>query len=137
MFSRRPRQTPRSAHPPRHLGVDIRPDVVLMDLRLPDSPGAQAIEQLALLAPASRILILTRTEHNRVIEVSSRRTIDTIQRRKNKNFRLAGVAGLQGGDQRDADLFDDRGGAVGGELGFGGGEVGGEWLVVEDGGGPV
>jgi DNA-binding NarL/FixJ family response regulator len=50
------------------LVVDVRPDVVLMDLRLPDSPGVQAIEQLALLAPASRILILTRTEQNRVIE---------------------------------------------------------------------
>jgi DNA-binding NarL/FixJ family response regulator len=50
------------------LVVDVRPDVVLMDLRLPDSAGVQAIEQLALLAPASRILILTRTEQNRVIE---------------------------------------------------------------------
>jgi NarL family two-component system response regulator LiaR len=50
------------------LVVDVRPDVVLMDLRLPDSPGVQAIEQLALLAPASRILILARTEQNRVIE---------------------------------------------------------------------
>jgi len=44
------------------LVLDVRPDIVLMDLRLPDSPGVQAIEQLALLAPASRILILTRTE---------------------------------------------------------------------------
>ena len=48
--------------------VDLRPDVVLMDLRLPDSSGVRAIEQLALLAPASRILILTRTEQNRVVE---------------------------------------------------------------------
>ena len=48
--------------------VDVRPDVVLMDLRLPDSQGVQAIEQLGLLAPASRILILTRTEQNRVVE---------------------------------------------------------------------
>ena len=50
------------------LVVDVRPDVVLMDLRLPDSSGVHAIEQLALLAPASRTLILTRTEHNRVVE---------------------------------------------------------------------
>jgi NarL family two-component system response regulator LiaR len=50
------------------LVLDVRPDIVLMDLRLPDSPGVQAIEQLALLAPASRILILTRTEQNRVAE---------------------------------------------------------------------
>ncbi len=48
--------------------VDVRPDVVLVDLGLPDSPGVQAIEQLALLAPASHILILTRTEQNLVVE---------------------------------------------------------------------
>ena len=36
--------------------VDVRPDVVLMDLRLPGLSGVQAIEQLALLAPASRVL---------------------------------------------------------------------------------
>jgi two-component system, NarL family, response regulator LiaR len=48
--------------------VDVRPDVVLMDLRLPDSSGVQTIEQLTRLAPASRILILTRTEQNRVVE---------------------------------------------------------------------
>ena len=48
--------------------VDLRPDVVLMDLKLPGSQGVQAIEALSLLAPASRILILTRTEQNRVVE---------------------------------------------------------------------
>ena len=48
--------------------VDVRPDVVLMDLRLPGLSGVQAIEQLALLASASRVLVLTRSEHNRVVE---------------------------------------------------------------------
>lgn len=48
--------------------VDVRPDVVLMDLRLPGMSGVQAIEQLGLLAPASRVLVLTRSEQNRVIE---------------------------------------------------------------------
>ncbi len=48
--------------------VDLRPDVVLMDIRLPDSPGLHAIQRLSLLAPASRILILTRSEENRVVE---------------------------------------------------------------------
>jgi DNA-binding NarL/FixJ family response regulator len=48
--------------------VDLRPDVVLMDIKLPDSPGVQAIERLSQLAPASRILILTRSEENRVVE---------------------------------------------------------------------
>jgi DNA-binding NarL/FixJ family response regulator len=48
--------------------VDLRPDVVLMDLRLPGISGVDAIEQLGLLAPASRILVLTRSEQNRVVE---------------------------------------------------------------------
>ena len=48
--------------------VALRPDVVLMDIRLPDSTGVQATERLGLLAPASRILILTRSEENRVVE---------------------------------------------------------------------
>jgi DNA-binding NarL/FixJ family response regulator len=50
------------------LVVDLRPDVVLMDIKLPGRSGVHTIEQLSLLAPASRILILTRTEQNRVIE---------------------------------------------------------------------
>ena len=50
------------------LVVDLRPDVVLMDLRLPDDSGVHTIQRLGLLAPASRILILTRTEQNRVVE---------------------------------------------------------------------
>ncbi|MGO9956597.1 MAG: LuxR C-terminal-related transcriptional regulator, partial [Solirubrobacteraceae bacterium] len=48
--------------------VDLRPDVVLMDIKLPGSEGVQAIEAIGLLAPASRMLILTRTEQNRVVE---------------------------------------------------------------------
>jgi DNA-binding NarL/FixJ family response regulator len=50
------------------LVVAVRPDVVLIDLRLPGTTGVEAIEQLALLAPATRILILTRSEQNRVVE---------------------------------------------------------------------
>jgi DNA-binding NarL/FixJ family response regulator len=48
--------------------VALRPDVVLMEIRLPDSRGVEAIERLSFLAPASQILILTRTEENRVVE---------------------------------------------------------------------
>jgi DNA-binding NarL/FixJ family response regulator len=48
--------------------LDLRPDVVLMDLKLPGISGVAAIEQLGLLAPASRVLVLTRTEQNRVVE---------------------------------------------------------------------
>ncbi|HXP36373.1 MAG TPA: response regulator transcription factor [Solirubrobacteraceae bacterium] len=50
------------------LVLDLRPDVVLMDLRLPGNEGVRTIQTLGLLAPASRILILTRTEENRVVE---------------------------------------------------------------------
>jgi DNA-binding NarL/FixJ family response regulator len=50
------------------LVLDLGPDVVLIDTRLPDSPGVQTIDQLALLAPASRVLVLTRSEENRVVE---------------------------------------------------------------------
>ena len=48
--------------------VDVRPDVVLMDLRLAGISGVKVIEQLGLLAPASRILVLTRSEENLVVE---------------------------------------------------------------------
>ena len=48
--------------------LDVRPDVVLLDLRLPGISGVEAIEQLGLLAPASRVLVLTRSEQNRVVE---------------------------------------------------------------------
>jgi DNA-binding NarL/FixJ family response regulator len=48
--------------------IDLRPDVVLMDLRLPGILGVEVIERLGLLAPASRVLILTRGEQNRVVE---------------------------------------------------------------------
>src|SRR4051794_9007626 len=50
------------------LVVDLRPDVVVIDPRLPDASGVQAIVQLSLLAPASRVLVLTRTEQNQVVE---------------------------------------------------------------------
>jgi NarL family two-component system response regulator LiaR len=50
------------------LVVDVRPDVVLMDLQLPGMSGVRAIQQLGLLAPASRVLVLTRSEQNRVVE---------------------------------------------------------------------
>lgn len=50
------------------LVVDVRPDVVLMDLQLPGISGVQAIQQLGLLAPVSRVLVLTRSEQNRVVE---------------------------------------------------------------------
>src|SRR3954471_16433091 len=50
------------------LVVDLRPDVVMMDLQLPGMSGVRAIEQLGMLAPATRVLVLTRSEQNRVVE---------------------------------------------------------------------
>jgi DNA-binding NarL/FixJ family response regulator len=50
------------------LVLEFRPDVVLMDIKVPGISGVQAIEQLSLQAPATRVLVLTRAEQNRVVE---------------------------------------------------------------------
>jgi DNA-binding NarL/FixJ family response regulator len=50
------------------LVLELLPDVVLTDIRLPGISGVELIERLALLAPASKILVLARSEHNRVVE---------------------------------------------------------------------
>jgi DNA-binding NarL/FixJ family response regulator len=50
------------------LALDLRPDVVLIDIKLPGISGVHAIERLGLLAPASKVLVLTRTEQTRVVE---------------------------------------------------------------------
>jgi hypothetical protein len=48
-----------------------------------------------------------------------------------------GTPVLECGNERQAYLFDDCAGAPAREGGFGGGEAGGEWSVVEDVGDPV
>lgn len=50
------------------LVLELRPDVVLIDIRLSGISGVETIERLGLLAPASRVLVLTRPEENRVVE---------------------------------------------------------------------
>jgi DNA-binding NarL/FixJ family response regulator len=50
------------------LVCELRPDVVLTDIRLPGISGVEMIKRLGLLAPATRILVLARSEHNRVVE---------------------------------------------------------------------
>ena len=57
-----------NAHDAIELVLDLRPDVVLIDIPLPGDSGVPAIERLALLAPASRVLVLARSEENRVVE---------------------------------------------------------------------
>ena len=48
--------------------LDVRPDVVLIAINLPGISGVQAIERLGLLTPASRVLVLTHSEQNQVVE---------------------------------------------------------------------
>jgi DNA-binding NarL/FixJ family response regulator len=48
--------------------VELRPDVVVIDVRLAGMSGLETIRQLARLAPASRVLVLTRTEERSVVE---------------------------------------------------------------------
>lgn len=52
-----------------HTVFDLRPDVVLMDLAFPDGSAVGAIEEISLLAPASRVLALAATnERPRLLE---------------------------------------------------------------------
>jgi DNA-binding NarL/FixJ family response regulator len=50
------------------LVLDLRPDVVLTEITLPGMSGVEAIRQMGLLAPASRVLVLTRSKHNQVVQ---------------------------------------------------------------------
>jgi DNA-binding NarL/FixJ family response regulator len=50
------------------LVLELRPDVVLMDIKLPGITGVQTIEQLGLLAPSTKVLVLAQSEENRVVE---------------------------------------------------------------------
>jgi DNA-binding NarL/FixJ family response regulator len=50
------------------LVLDLHPDVVLMELRLPGISGIQTIERICLYEPATRVLVLTRWERNKVLE---------------------------------------------------------------------
>lgn len=47
---------------------DVLPDVVLIAIKLPGISGVEAIKRLAVLTPASRLLVLTHAEQNRVVE---------------------------------------------------------------------
>lgn len=49
------------------LVVGLRPDVVLTPIRLPGISGIEMIEHVSRLAPTSRVLVLTQSEHNHVV----------------------------------------------------------------------
>ena len=51
---------------------ELRPEVVLMDVRMPDLDGIAATRELARVAPASRVLILTTFEQDDYIFPSLR-----------------------------------------------------------------
>jgi len=48
--------------------IDLRPDVVVIELRLPGMSGVDAIERMGSSAPSSRILVLTRSEEHQLVE---------------------------------------------------------------------
>jgi DNA-binding NarL/FixJ family response regulator len=48
------------------LAIDHRPDVILMDYRLPDGNGVAAARAILALLPEAKILILSGSEHSRV-----------------------------------------------------------------------
>jgi DNA-binding NarL/FixJ family response regulator len=50
------------------IASEHRPDVVLMDLKLPGLSGIDTIAELRKRVPATRILVLTRQEQNQIIE---------------------------------------------------------------------
>lgn len=50
------------------LALQLRPDVVLLDLRLPDQPGFAACRELAKCQPDSRVLILTSATDERNVQ---------------------------------------------------------------------
>jgi DNA-binding NarL/FixJ family response regulator len=46
----------------RRRAAVVRPDVVLMDMRLPDGDGAQATAEVLAVSPSSRILVLSASD---------------------------------------------------------------------------
>lgn len=55
------------------LSLELTPDVVLMDIRMPGGDGLSAIEQLSALLPATRVLAITTYGSNETVTEALRR----------------------------------------------------------------
>lgn len=50
-----------------HAAAELRPDVILMDVRLPDGDGIEACRRIKTLLPETRVLFLTSYADNRFV----------------------------------------------------------------------
>jgi two-component system response regulator DevR len=53
-----------------------RPDVLVLDLRLPDLPGTAVVEEIRAVSPGTRILVLTSYGEDRAVLASVRAGVD-------------------------------------------------------------
>jgi two-component system response regulator DevR len=54
----------------------LRPDVMVLDLRLPDRPGTAVVGEIRALSPGTRILVLTSYGEDRAVFASVRAGVD-------------------------------------------------------------
>ena len=58
------------------LAAELRPDVIVLDLRLPDRPGTGIVADLRRLAPGVRIVVLTSYGHDRAVVAAMAAGVD-------------------------------------------------------------
>ncbi len=70
----------------------VRPDVVLMDMQLPDGTGAQATAQVLAASPASRVLVLSASgERDDVLEAVKAGATGYLVKSASRDEMIAGV----------------------------------------------